>query len=525
MKHFYEKNMELLNSNVNKTFEEILWMSEDEFSSWVKDLRNLVVKLWDEKDLPPRMGHDESKIISEFNKLKSFDVEKLLVLDECTNEKNVIRNSNAVKTVVNQWFPTMMKTKICTTSVEKARSIYDYFADPNLFETQLKYMHRHFKRDSFYTHSKPIRKNDPEQFLIDVETATEWIEKFEKLNFRDRGYDYWIEPVDGSKMKTYSGYRKDLKQSLLITKSEISDLNIVPKKCLTNINSRDFETCRVRLYKYGNKIFPSGFQSFRISYSQYAVNFPPLVAKYIYEKYTEDFLGDEIINIWDPSAGWAGRLIGALSSDPSDGKRKLHYIGTDPNKDHNLKDGSGLTKYDDVAKFYNEKSNRSHGFFTHENSWEIHQCGSEVFKDTETFEKYKNNISIVFTSPPYFAKEVYAEDPNQSCHKFKQYESWRDDFLKPTLETAFELLRPGGYLIWNIADAKFGNETLPLEEDSCNIMKSLGMEYVETLKMALVQMSGGNRINPDTGEPNFKNFCKVNGGVLLKYEPIFVFRK
>ena len=63
MNYFYEKNRELLESNVNKTFEEVLWMSKDEFRQWAIDLRKTVVELWDEKVL-------RNKIIeSKFNRL------------------------------------------------------------------------------------------------------------------------------------------------------------------------------------------------------------------------------------------------------------------------------------------------------------------------------------------------------------------------------------------------------------------------------------------------------------------------
>ena len=46
MKYFYEKNRELLESDVNKKFEDILAMSKDEFRAWAIDLRKTVVYLW-----------------------------------------------------------------------------------------------------------------------------------------------------------------------------------------------------------------------------------------------------------------------------------------------------------------------------------------------------------------------------------------------------------------------------------------------------------------------------------------------
>ena len=72
MKHFYEKNKYILESEVNKTFEEILWMSDDEFRQWLKDMRNEIVYAWDHLGLPPRVGFDEQQIIDQFNKMSSF---------------------------------------------------------------------------------------------------------------------------------------------------------------------------------------------------------------------------------------------------------------------------------------------------------------------------------------------------------------------------------------------------------------------------------------------------------------------
>ena len=182
-----------------------------------------------------------------------------------------------------------------------------------------------------------------------------------------------------------------------------------------------------------------------------------------------------------------------------------------------------------LATFFNTRTTRANpnlAFFDDNagpNTFEIHQLGSEVMQYNPEFQTYKGKIDLVFTSPPYFAKEAYSEDEEQSYKKFGTYGLWRDGFLKPTLETAYEWLRPGGYLLWNIADAKFGKDVLPLEGDSRSILKNLEMEYVTTEKMCLAQMPGGNRIGDD-GKPKTKNFCKVKG-MWLKYEPVFVYRR
>lgn len=67
-KWFYERNDELLNSSVNKTFEELLWMTDAEFRQWVIDLRKTVVDLWDNKGIPPRVGFDEKGILDNFQR-------------------------------------------------------------------------------------------------------------------------------------------------------------------------------------------------------------------------------------------------------------------------------------------------------------------------------------------------------------------------------------------------------------------------------------------------------------------------
>ena len=247
-----------------------------------------------------------------------------------------------------------------------------------------------------------------------------------------------------------------------------------------------------------------------------------MTAKYLYERYTEHIKDQDKITIYDPSAGWGGRILGAMSCKDD---RNIHYIGTDPNPD-NFYDDDARSKYADIADFYNEKTYRGNSFFSGgTNTYEVFRLGSEVIQHEPKFQKHKGNVDLVFTSPPYFNREAYCEDENQSFKKYgSSYESWRDGFLKPTLETCFDWLKPGGYLIWNIADILVGsNKYLPLEKDSVDILESLGMMYECKLKMAMEGMPGQNRLGED-GKPNCKNFCKI-GDKYLKYEPVYVFRK
>lgn len=540
-KWFYEKNTELIESPVNVTFDEVLTMTDQEFRSWVIDLRSTVVDLWDNKGIPPRVGYNEQEIIENFRKMVSFPVHTFECVDELTGEKDVIRNTSVIGNAVNQFFPTMMKTKISYSSKGNARSIYDYFADEELLDTFVTYASRHFKRDSFYHYSSPISVDDllnignQTHKVVDAESFIEWFEN----NIRDRyPYNYWLCPVKEN--KKYTGYNSTLmkKQNILVD----HDVT-VPEECRTNVDINRSSTYTIRLYKKGQKLFPIGLKAFRVSFCQYAVNFPPLTAKYLYEKYISHIPKDEKVIIYDPSSGWGGRLLGAMSIS---GDRIIHYVGTDPNTEHNTT--PGRTKYHEVADFFNNNIRLNGTLFEEHHTYEIFQRGSEVIADDPKFHKYRGKLDLIFTSPPYFSKEVYSDDPEQSCHKFKQYEDWRDNFLKPTLETCVEYLKSDRYLLWNIADIALDGKLLTLEDDSYTILENLGMEYVTTLKMSLAPMPGGNRM-VDTGETetlkkntlygveeeevalvkgSMKNYCQIKSGnkkLMLKYEPVFVWKK
>jgi hypothetical protein len=521
-KYFYEKNKDLIDSELNKPFEEILWMTKDEFRQWVIDLRKLVVHLWDEKGLPPRVGYTEEQIIDQFNEMIGFPVHEFLTTDELTGEKDVIRNTSNLGNAANQWFPTMMKCRINYSKNDDGKSIYDFFAKDELLDTFVTYASRHFKRDSFYHYSSPVKANDIENHMKWPCTADakDFIRRFEKTTRTYGTHDYWLAPIKAD--KAYTGYNEELKKrkNLTLTRADIEELwYVMPYGSRTNVDYARSELYEIRVYAYKQKVFPVGLKAFRVSFCQYAVNFPPLTARYLYERFTNHIRDHELIRIYDPSAGWGGRILGAMSVTD---ERTIHYIGTDPNTDHTT--DNGRTKYHELADFFNDRTYRSHNLFPKQHTYEIYQLGSEVIRDNEQFQKHKGKVDLVFTSPPYFAKEAYSEDPEQSYKKFGKYDAWREGFLRPTLTTAVEWLANDRYLLWNIADAVFGGDMLPLEADSFKILEELGMKFVMKLKMSLAQMPGGNRIDTETGLPKAKNFCKVNG-IWLKYEPVFIFHK
>jgi len=532
-KYFYERNSEMIDSDLNKKFEDILLMSDADFEQWVRDLRKFVVYLWDERGQPPRVGYDESEIIEQFRGMEKETFTKSIFNDlhagETTKAKgSVFRSTKTLGNAVNQFFPTMMKTRINYTSDTSAgKSIYDFFSKDELFNTFHTYAKRHFKRDSFYSYSVPVRVMENERYgvLPVAETGPEWIKAFEAGTFRQRKWDYFL---CANSEEKYTGYSEEMRAltNLRVTQQDVKELSILPEHCKTQVSNKEGESYVIRVYEKGQKLFPIGLKAFRISFCQYAVNFPPLIAKYVFEKYTEEWKHEKKIFVWDPSAGWGGRLLGAMSVDMD---RHIVYLANDPNTDHNTT--PGRTKYHELYDFYRDNVNRDTGNLWPKKHTEFGfwQMGSEEMQFDPGFQLFRGKLSLVFTSPPYFSKEAYSEDEGQSYKKFGEYAAWRDGFLKETLKTAVEWLRPGGYLAWNIADVVFAGETLPLEEDSRKFLKELGMIEETPLKMCLASMPGGNRLDKETGLPKAKHFCKIKDGnkpkLWLKYEPIFIFKK
>ena len=524
MKRFYERNNYVLDSDVNVMFEDLLEMTPEQFGEWVQKMRSTITTSWDEHGCPPRTGKNEQEIIDSFNRLGEYPVHQFTHSDELSHVKDdIIINKSRAGVEVDQWFSNMFKTRINYNEGDDGYSIYDLVANDDYLGRVVRGSARHLRRDSFYSHATSAIKHSKKHSIVDVGSAEEWLNIYFENPEPFRGYDFMIEEV--KKRDGLSSSYNQIEQSdiLQLTKDQLDSwadlLSYRHHPTFDISNTSDEKLYAIRIYKKGNSVFPAGFKSFRIGYIQPAVNFPPMTAKYLYERFTDDIKSQDTIKIFDPSSGWGGRILGAMSCRDD---RNILYIGTDPNPDNFFSDGT--SKYSSVADFYNTKTYRSNPFFSSTNNYEIYQLGSEEIQHDENFQKHKGTLDLVFTSPPYFNREAYSEDENQSYKKYgSSYESWRDGFLEPTLKTCVDWLKNDRYLLWNIADIKIKDGYLPLEEDSRKILEEHGMMYKYTLKMAMESMPGQNRVD-ENGIPKCKNFCKVNGR-FLKYEPVFVFWK
>jgi hypothetical protein len=203
-------------------------------------------------------------------------------------------------------------------------------------------------------------------------------------------------------------------------------------------------------------------------------NFKPISAAAVYHRY----LGRHGGMVWDMSAGFGGRLLGAIACD-----HVSHYIGTDPCSAtmNGLRSLARELGRDDLLI-------------------ELHKIGSEDFRPTG------NSLDLCFTSPPYFDTERYSDETTQSYRKYPGRQEWLHGFLGTTLDNCHYGLKRSGRLVINIANVR----SYPaLTADFLQMASSRGWKRVDTLQYSLSRMMG----------------TRGNGNNGFKCEPIYVFAK
>jgi hypothetical protein len=218
--------------------------------------------------------------------------------------------------------------------------------------------------------------------------------------------------------------------------------------------------------------------------TQKVSNFSPVQAASIYHEYLPEQGGI----VFDPSCGWGGRLLGAISC-----KRVHKYIGCDPGTET----FKGLERMRDELLPMAQKMGRSLEV-------ELHMLGSETKEIRAALEP--NSVHLVFSSPAYFLQERYSDDPAQSWKKYPDQESWLNGFMGATLDNCAYCLKPGGVLAINIASVSSYKGSL--EDDFLLLASRKGFASVGRLQLELSAMPGAKH-----------KYGKH------KPEPIFVFKR
>ncbi len=226
-----------------------------------------------------------------------------------------------------------------------------------------------------------------------------------------------------------------------------------------------------RRLKRGTYISDSEMRKALRSYTgtQGVSNFRPTAAAAIYDRYAG---GGKVL---DMSAGYGGRLLGAIISD-----RVKLYGGFEP-CEATIK-GLRALRHD----------------FNLDKQVSLIQMPFENWEPMPTYDN--ETFDLCFTSPPYFNQEKYSDELTQSYIKFPTVEKWNEGFLRKMIATCYLVLKKEGYLILNVADTK-SHPTLC--EDTKRYAQKEGFRFTEELRLALSHISKGG----------------------YKYEPIYVFKK
>ncbi len=214
--------------------------------------------------------------------------------------------------------------------------------------------------------------------------------------------------------------------------------------------------------KIGDRFF--SFLKF-VSGVQMCANFPAGYAMKIYREH--GVAGGVVV---DPSCGFGGRLLGWFASRIG-GK----YIGIDPNS-------------------VTQKANRKMVEALNIGSVTLIESPFEDFNH----KKYKGKADLVFTSPPYFNKELYSEDDSQSYRRYPELDLWISGFLEPLMKKSYELLKNNRTCIVNIANTRDGSRVHDLESATEEAAEKAGFALESKGELPMPTIPG---IEKKKGEP------------------------
>lgn len=184
-------------------------------------------------------------------------------------------------------------------------------------------------------------------------------------------------------------------------------------------------------------------------------NFRPSAAKALVDNYCR--VGGVV---FDPCAGYGGRMLGTLLS-----KARPRYIGCEPSS-ASLEGLLRLRQW--VASYLPEFLDKA----------DIHQTPAEEFD-------FPQGVDMVMTSPPYWKREVYSDEPTQSSSRYTTYASWLTQFWGPVIRKSVEALRTGGWLVLNVDDFTLGGSFYPLVADTIRLVAGHGLGQPEHFKYEL----------------------------------------
>ena len=197
---------------------------------------------------------------------------------------------------------------------------------------------------------------------------------------------------------------------------------------------------RLYLYNLEHGVNNAFYNTIQRGYQniQYVNEFPPYVARTIYQRYCTDSF-----NILDPCAGWGGRMLGCASIPNST------YTAFEPS----TKTWEGLNKLGSWAQTLQPSF-----------KYKVYCLPYEDKQDLPA------EYDMALTSPPYYDTEHYSDEDTNSLNRYATFESWVDNFYAPLIVTTMSLLKPGGVFVINV-----GSRLYPLESTLNEICSANGL--------------------------------------------------
>jgi hypothetical protein len=202
-------------------------------------------------------------------------------------------------------------------------------------------------------------------------------------------------------------------------------------------------------------------------------NFRPTIARAIVERYSN--VDQQVV---DFSSGFSGRLLGCVAA-------RRRYIGIDPSFDQ-VHGGVALTS-----------TLRRVG------APDVDVCLHQGPAEDVLTSFMTASAQLIFSSPPYFDRELYSNEPSQSYVRFPKYSDWKKHFLEVVILESARILKRGGYLVINVSNVK----GYKIADDTLEIASSILRPFARySLCLARKPYLGTRKTQ-------------------FKYEPVFVFRK
>lgn len=167
--------------------------------------------------------------------------------------------------------------------------------------------------------------------------------------------------------------------------------------------------------------------------------------------------------VMDTSAGWGDRALAAGSLAPVSG-----YVGFDPNS--HMHGSYGLIK--SLVTLTRKRLGMP------PITMKFVADGFPLAVENVQ----QPTVDVVFTSPPYWNKEVYSRDPGQSTSSFGNFEAWWQGFFLDMMGYSASHLRRNGIMAIHISDVGFDSFTIV--ERMCRWCVSNGLAYVGVIALA-----------------------------------------